>query len=312
MNTEIIPAFPKIFQLGDLRCKNIFDNEIEITEKIDGSQFSFGLINGKLQYRSKGTTNEQVDRGMFGIAIDYAESVKSDLLDNVVYHGEFLKTHTHNTLSYDRVPQNNFILFAMRYLEDSSCANHSDLTDWADGLNCDVVPLLYQGESNHNDDEVMVIINEYLSRDSFLGGCKIEGIVIKNYHIKSEYGGKEMPLLAGKYVSEAFKEKHSSNPEYHGQTLKLKRIGEQLKTPARWTKAIHMMRDEGTLTNSVKDIGPLMKIVNTDLIDEETDWIKEELWKAFNKDIRKFAHGGLPEWYKKYLIDENFKGEVSI
>lgn len=304
--TEVIPAFPKIFQLGDLRCKNIFDHEIEVTEKIDGSQFSFGLIEGELQYRSKGSTNELVDLGMFGPIVEFVRQlcVEGKLTPDTTFHGEYLKSPTHNTLSYDQVPKNNFALFGARDMLTGFPLAYERLVEYADRFNCDIVPLLFKGIMTHADVELKLM--PLLFKMSYLGGPNMEGFVVKNYHIQSEYGGKEMPLLAGKYVSEAFKEKHSANPEYIGQSMKLVRIGEQLKTPARWIKAVHALRDEGVLTHSVKDIGPLMKYVNNDLIDEEKDWIKEQLWVAFNKDVRKFAHGGLPEWYKRYLVEDNF------
>jgi hypothetical protein len=46
--------FPKIFALGTMYIRDIFEGAVEITEKIDGSQFVFGMIDGKLQLRSKG------------------------------------------------------------------------------------------------------------------------------------------------------------------------------------------------------------------------------------------------------------------
>lgn len=42
----MIKAFPKIFALGTQYTEGIFDSEVEITEKIDGSQFNFGKIEG--------------------------------------------------------------------------------------------------------------------------------------------------------------------------------------------------------------------------------------------------------------------------
>jgi len=47
-------AFPKIFTIGCNYILDIFKNEVEITEKVDGSQFGFGKINGELFLRRKG------------------------------------------------------------------------------------------------------------------------------------------------------------------------------------------------------------------------------------------------------------------
>jgi hypothetical protein len=50
----MIKAFPKIFAIGQDYIKDIFDGEVEVTEKIDGSQFVFGKLAGELYFRSKG------------------------------------------------------------------------------------------------------------------------------------------------------------------------------------------------------------------------------------------------------------------
>jgi len=39
-----------------------------------------------------------------------------------------------------------------------------------------------------------------------LGGCKVEGVVVKNYAKQFLLGGQPMPLMMGKFVSENFKE----------------------------------------------------------------------------------------------------------
>lgn len=50
----MINEFPKIFSLGTVYIKDILNEEVEVSEKIDGSQLSFAKINGNLYMRSKG------------------------------------------------------------------------------------------------------------------------------------------------------------------------------------------------------------------------------------------------------------------
>ena len=38
-----IQSFPKIFHIGESMIQNLFKGEVEITEKLDGSQFDFGI-----------------------------------------------------------------------------------------------------------------------------------------------------------------------------------------------------------------------------------------------------------------------------
>ena len=44
----MIPAYPKIFSIGSPYVPNLFKGRVEVTEKIDGSQFTFGLNNEKI------------------------------------------------------------------------------------------------------------------------------------------------------------------------------------------------------------------------------------------------------------------------
>lgn len=56
----MISAFPKIFAIGTKYIDSIFDNEVEITEKVDGSQFAFGKIDGEVYCRSKGNQQQLI------------------------------------------------------------------------------------------------------------------------------------------------------------------------------------------------------------------------------------------------------------
>ena len=50
----MIHPFPKIFAIGTTYILDIFKHEVNVTEKLDGSQLSFGKINDTLYIRSKG------------------------------------------------------------------------------------------------------------------------------------------------------------------------------------------------------------------------------------------------------------------
>ena len=51
---EQINSYPSVMQIGHKMIADIFSGEVIVEEKIDGSQFSFGVINGELTCRSKG------------------------------------------------------------------------------------------------------------------------------------------------------------------------------------------------------------------------------------------------------------------
>jgi hypothetical protein len=142
--------------------------------------------------------------------------------------------------------------------------------------------------------------DEWLDRESALGGCKIEGIVIKNY-THSMPDGK---LMCAKLVSEAFKEKHrhawkKSNPT---QSDVIEHLIKELATEARWQKAIQHVEEAGVyFTNSPSDIGMLIKEIQADVAAEEAADIKEALFKHFMPKILRGCIRGFPEFYKRIV-----------
>jgi len=113
----MITAFPKIFTLGTAYVKDIFNEDVEISEKIDGSQFAFGRINGEVVLRSKGRQMflESPDQ-MFLEACMFVNSNSHLFPDDIIFYAEYLKKPKHNTLKYDRIPKNHLMLFAISLL----------------------------------------------------------------------------------------------------------------------------------------------------------------------------------------------------
>lgn len=297
----MIKAFPKIFALGTDYIKDIFLDEVEITEKIDGSQFDFGIIEGQLYCRSKGKEQfiESPDK-MFKEAVDYVCSIEDKLEDGITFYCEYLKNPSHNTLSYSRIPKNHLILFGIS--QNEKFFNHQKLIEWAEVLDIEAVPQL--PVKNVNDIEEF---KKILETESILGGQKIEGVVVKNYHRPFLLGGQPIAVMAGKYVSEAFKETHR---EKWGANFtskgKWETFKESFRTEARWEKAVQHLRDNGELLNDPKDIGKLLIEVKKDIGEEEKENIKKFLWKEFGDELLRGSTKGFPEWYKDRLLKRSF------
>jgi hypothetical protein len=79
------------------------------------------------------------------------------------------------------------------------------------------------------------------------------------------------------------------------------------RTPARWNKAVQHLREEGKLTQTPKDIGPLIKEVQRDVFAECTEDIKEALFKWAQGQISRGVIAGLPEFYKQELARSQFE-----
>jgi hypothetical protein len=200
----MIRAFPKIFTLGQDCIKDLLLDEVEISEKVDGSQFDFAKIEGVVYMRSKGAQIfPEQSNSMFKKAVDYVISIYDRLRPDCVYYSEYLMKPKHNVLHYSKVPKNNLVLFGMSTLNGSFCKSYSILKEGADELDIDVVPLLFQGKVPSID-----FLQGLLKTESYLGGTTIEGIVIKNYQSTFLFGEQVIPIMMGKYVTEKFKEVH--------------------------------------------------------------------------------------------------------
>ena len=290
-----INSYPKVLAIGHRYIQNIFEGTYHVEEKLDGSQISFGIIKGELYMRSKGA-EIIIDNpeGMFSRAVESVKDIAHLLSPEWIYRGEYLQKPKHNTLCYDRIPDNHIMIFDIEASPDNHLPYVMKSVE-AERIGFECVPLI-QFEWSGLDS-----IKESLLAESCLGGPNMEGIVIKNYD-RITLDGK---FMAGKFVSEAFKESHSKEwkAEHPSKGDIMQQIVDTLKTEARYHKAIQRLRDNGTLDQSPRDIGNLMKAVHQDIEEEEAEFIKQKLYEYAIKNIKRGVCGGLPEWYKEHLVN---------
>jgi hypothetical protein len=298
----MISAYGKIYNLGHEAVRDLFNGPVLIEEKVDGSQFSFGVdMDGELCCRSKNCEiNVDDPTGLFDLAVTQVRRVRELLPRGYTFRAEYLKKPAHNHLNYMRVPLNNLALFDVD-TGDQSYLPHASKTEWAKALDFDVVPVIFEGKISSEDD-----LKDAIKRRSYLGGADVEGVVIKNYSLF----GRDGKTLMGKYVSPAFRETQkvswkAANP---GGAEIREVISEKLRTDRRWEKAVERMRDDGVLENSPRDIGILIRYVRQDLTDECVPFIKDLLYDWAKDNVMRGAIRGLPEWYKQRLIDQQFGG----
>lgn len=295
-------SYPSIYNIGHRNIQSIFEDDVIVEEKVDGSQFSFGIIEGVLKCRSKGVElNVDAPEKMFSKAVATVKELEPFLLHGCTYRAEYLQSPNHNTLAYERVPAKNLIIFDIAIAEETYMCYEAK-TKEAKRLGLEVVSLLYQGKVQ---DPTMFL--SFLENISILGGQKIEGVVVKNY-LKF---GADKKVLLGKYVSEAFKEVHQGawrekNPS---NTDIITMLGEKYRTPARWAKAVQHLKEAGKLDQSPKDIGALIQEVKADVLKECEQEIKEDLFKYAWGSIERKVVAGLPQWYKDELVAIAFNKE---
>lgn len=323
-------SYPSSFNLGHRAVRDLLTVPHYIEEKIDGSQFSMGLIHEptegdegeeayRLRIRSKGAEmNVDAPEKMFSKAADTARRLASAEVRDVgvglrpgwTYRCEYLRVPKHNTLAYKRTPANNLILFDVN-TGDSEFLNREQLVAEGARIGLEVVRELRWAEGGMT---TLTDIRHLLETDSVLGGQKIEGVVIKQSGVNGYLYGLDHKVLLGKFVSEKFREAHGiawkeSHPK-SGDILIM--LGTKYQHVGRWMKAVQHLREAGQLEDSPRDISKLIIEVQKDLGQEEKEEIKTLLWKWANPHIMRMATRGVAEWYKESLLAKQFEHEPTL
>lgn len=304
LNTSSWHRYPSIYSLGHGAIKNLFYENVIVEEKLDGSQFSFGVFPNaeginELKCRSKGAIlNLVAPEKMFIQGVEACRSVEHLLTPGWTYRGEYLAKPKHNTLVYDRIPTNHVMIF------DINTGHEVYLTKEEQQAECqrigfESMPIIFQGRL-----EELSIFRTFLDKISILGGAKIEGVVVKQY----KQFGADGKALMGKFVSEEFKEVHTGDWKERNPTPLgvVEKLVEEYSTPARYQKAVQHLREEGKLTDSVKDIGALIAECSKDVHKECAEEIKDKLFAFFWEKVRRGVTNNLPQWYKEQLLKKQF------
>lgn len=297
-----VNSYGSLYAIGHRAIRDLFEGEVVIQEKVDGSQFSFQIKNGEIECRSKGAQlNVVAPDKMFSAGVEVVKSLADKLQPGFVYRGEYLQRPKHNTLVYDRTPNNHIILFD---IEDTNLGEGYFLSPVAmqleaQRLGLEVVPTLFHGRV-----ENVEVLRKLLDTVSVLGGQKIEGVVVKNYAKFTD----DKKVMMGKFVSEAFKEVHQGEWKKNNPTQSdiMAQLVASYKTPARWAKAVQHLKEAGKIEGSPKDIGHIIKEVGEDVERECKDDIKQVLYDYFWPQLRRQLTGGLPEWYKEQVMQLSF------
>lgn len=299
-----VPSYSKILALGSAMTENALVGDVVIQEKVDGSMFAFGFNeDGVITMRSKGVAqNIEAPDQMFIKAVEYVLSQTDGdkylygkvCPKDVYYYCEYLQSPKHNTLKYDSVPKNHLVLFDV--LINGRWGTREELENSAKNLNIDVIPELYRGPADKEK------IKSLLTTVSYLGGPILEGVVIKNYAQTILLGGHVFPLFT-KYVREEFKELHNVDWKIRQPKDSLHDYIASFAAEPRWQKAVIHAKEKGILTNSLKDIQPLIATIQSDVEEEEKENIKNTLYKMFKKDILTASIRGFVAWYKNKLLE---------
>lgn len=297
----MISSYPSLFTIGHKAIpEDYFDHEMIVQEKVDGSQFSAQFKNGAWEYRSRGQqVFKETAAKLFKPVVRHFESLGTDILAKVlpkyIFRGEAFESAKSNTLRYNRAPKGNLVLFDVEEEGTQKFLQPSEVAFWAGYLGVDPVPTLTIGKVT------VAELSKFLEQESFLGGVKMEGVVCKPKAY--DRFGPDKKLIIARLVRDEFKELNNKEFKAGNPTRKdlVANLIEKYKSEARWQKAIQHLREEGKLTETMKDTGLILKEIKDDLQKEEGDAIKEALYKHFMDEILRGATRGFPEWLKTQI-----------
>lgn len=314
-------SYPSIYNLGHRAVRDLLNYPHVVEEKVDGSQFSFGLFPPapfdllnpdsstlELRVRSKGAVmSPEAPEKMFSKAVASVKERLHLLHPSWTYRGEYLAKPKHNTLAYDRTPNGHIILFDVS-TGDSERLSPADKATEAERVGLECVPALNAWTI---DERVTLesLRNIIDNTRSVLGGQLVEGVVIKPL---VELYGVDKKTLMGKFVSERFKEAHKldwreTNPN---SSDILEKLISAYATPARWQKAIQHLHEVGQLEDSPRDISNLLNEIKKDTGQDCKEEIQKALWKWAWPHIERGLVKGFPEYYKNELLRRQFEQEV--
>ncbi len=288
--------YSKILQLGDPLIKDIFEGDWIIEEKIDGSNFRFGIDKeGNRYFGSKEVnyTDEHPPDKMFQPAIDTANKLLDKMGQvpvSTIFVCEYMRSPKHNTLCYERVPKHNLMLLDV--LQNGEYTPYKKAV--GDSLDMETVPQIANGTKPLH----MKDLDALLQMPSVLGKEKVEGVVIKNFGKRFIAHSKSYPYMA-KYVREEFKEQ---NKVEWGQGVPLpEKILSGFPKEPRWHKAVEHLRDRGELQSNMRDMVKLTQEVEMDFETECEAEVKRVLYGHYRHELVSGMKRGLAEWYKKEL-----------
>ena len=301
--------FPKVLGLGQPLLAEIFDDPVDLSSKIDGSQCRINLTESNVQCGSKNV--DIADTKMFDLAYQQADRIWNEKVwwtfgDDITLFTEFLNKPKHNVLKYDRVPKNSLYVFGA--LIDGKHLSTEELIELATELDIEPPHIIASQVKINNPED----LNEYLETESVLGGTKVEGIVIRNSYksypplLVSTMAFTNYPLV-GKLVRDDFKERLQKEWSTKKQReTPLAKVSTEFFTDARFNKAINHLNDAGKITYEMNNLKDIIPEFYSDLIDEERQEIMELALDDFWRQLKRKSDNFVVKEWKRYLVEKQF------
>ena len=270
-------------RFGTTEVENIELGECYIFPKVDGTNASVWLHNGKLQAgsRTRHLTLEKDNAGFLEWVLQQ-ETLLNYLKENPTHRlfGEWLVPHSLKTYRenawkrfyvFDVVEDRDLSELSHEADEKFSYIHYNAYKPLLERHNIDFIPPIAVIKNSNYDQ----LINQ-LSKNDFLiedGKGYGEGIVIKNYAFKNKYGRKTW----AKIITSEFKEKHRKamgNQTMSGKKMVEEEIAEKYVTTAFCEKEFAKIENSDGWDS--KKIPKLLNVIYYEVIKEECwNFVKE-------------------------------------
>lgn len=274
--------YSKIYRVGHDETKDIFldgEDEIIIEEKIDGGNFRFMILDGKIIIGSRTqqlTSNEGEDTNMNKMFLRCSNYVREQIKDTkdigtMIFYGENCIKHTLNYNFEEMPPFLGFDIY-----QEGVYLDYDIKVALFKKLNLNVVPLLKRCKAKEIDK-----IDDNIIPKSQFAQTSAEGVVFKNYNKQ----------IFAKYVSDKFKEENAiafgsksvkyNNDEFNNGDFVFKYV-----TNARIDKQIFRLLEEGNKLE-MSLMQHLPKRVYEDIWEENWQELSVSKWKLNLNTIMK-------------------------
>jgi len=161
---------------GKSFIENLFNNNVTVTENLDGSSFSFerDFTGDNISFYKKDQDNPitKVDRILmkyYEKPINYIESLPDEIKSQIPKGWRFGMAYFPSTkpvkIEYDRIPRNHLILTHIISRDEfgdviKNIQDKEELDEWADKLGVERAPVIFQGKLNRDQ---KISIMDFLS-----------------------------------------------------------------------------------------------------------------------------------------------------
>lgn len=282
------------------------------------SQFRIEINDNGVVCGSHKVDNIDESNGQFKLGIQKANKLFANYCvskdQKITVFCEYMPSLRTNAISYNRVPKNNLVVFDV-YVQTGDYGrylSYDEKKKFAEEHDLECIYKMWEGDgkdfTKEKAEELLKMESPLLGNDpNFPKWKTVEGIVIKNYN--KYHDSVRFPHLAGmfmcsKWVNAPFQELNkSANPTKKDQ---IEKIYDMYRgNEARFRKAIQHLEEEGKLLGEMKDLALLIPEVKHDIELEEAATLKEAFYKIFMPKLLGLSVQGLPEFYKRYLIEKS-------